>query len=370
MKRALIVTLGLLLALLITSCVPAPAAAPASQAPAPTSAPEPAQAAKKAPEDMTIGLLQINLSHPFHLGEVEGAKEAARRYGFNLKVVSGEDDVNKQIQAFENLINEKVDAIAVNFIDYKAFGPAMAKAKAAGIPVICLHSQPDGCAGFLGFDEWYTGNEVGKFGVSMLEKKYGKPQGKVANLQGLLGQGLNQERTGGWEEIMKKYPDIQVVAKEPTNWDPKKAVEITENWLTAYPDLDLIYGNSDGLTVPAGEAVDKAGKLWDGKQGIIMTSVDGSDFALEAVKNGKMSNTFLYAPEYAGFWKAYAPFLIASGETVDIGAGPNNVKIKGVLVNGDNVDTTLKLAKDQKDDIQNFPFEKTLPEIIDMYSKK
>jgi ABC-type sugar transport system substrate-binding protein len=152
MKRALIVTLGLLLALLITSCVPAPAAAPASQAPAPTSAPEPAQAAKKAPEDMTIGLLQINLSHPFHLGEVEGAKEAARRYGFNLKVVSGEDDVNKQIQAFENLINEKVDAIAVNFIDYKAFGPAMAKAKAAGIPVICLHSQPDGCAGFLGFD--------------------------------------------------------------------------------------------------------------------------------------------------------------------------------------------------------------------------
>ena len=89
--------------------------------------------------------MQIDLSNPFHVGEVEGAKEAARRYGFDLQVTSGEGDVNKQIQAFENLINEKVDAIAVNFIDVGAFGPAMAKAKAANIPVVCLHSRTEGC---------------------------------------------------------------------------------------------------------------------------------------------------------------------------------------------------------------------------------
>ena len=39
---------------------------------------------------MKIGLVQIDLSNPFHVGEVEGAKEAARRYGFDLRVVSGE----------------------------------------------------------------------------------------------------------------------------------------------------------------------------------------------------------------------------------------------------------------------------------------
>ena len=32
-----------------------------------------------------IGLVQIDLSNPFHVGEVEGAKEAARRYGFDLR---------------------------------------------------------------------------------------------------------------------------------------------------------------------------------------------------------------------------------------------------------------------------------------------
>ena len=64
-----------------------------------------------------IGLVQIDLSNPFHLGEVDGAKEAARRAGFQLIVTSGEGDVNKQIQAVENLINQSVDAISINFID-------------------------------------------------------------------------------------------------------------------------------------------------------------------------------------------------------------------------------------------------------------
>ncbi|MEO8288204.1 MAG: sugar ABC transporter substrate-binding protein [Chloroflexota bacterium] len=109
---------------------------------------------------ITVGLVQIDLSNPFHLGEVEGAKEAARRLGFELKVTSGEGDVNKQIQAVENLINEKVDVISVNFIDIKAFGPTLQKAKAAGIPVVCLHSVAEGCATMLGFDERYTGNMI------------------------------------------------------------------------------------------------------------------------------------------------------------------------------------------------------------------
>ena len=57
-----------------------------------------AEAANNPPK---IGLVQIDLSNPFHLGEVDGAKEAARRAGFQLIVTSGEGDVNKQIQAVE-----------------------------------------------------------------------------------------------------------------------------------------------------------------------------------------------------------------------------------------------------------------------------
>jgi ribose transport system substrate-binding protein len=307
----------------------------------------------------TIGLIQIDLSNPFHLGEVEGAKEAARRAGFELAVTSGEGDVAKQIQAMENLINQKVDAISINFIDAGAFGPTMAKAAAANIPVICLHSKIEGCAATLGFDERHTGRIVGEFAVKLLKDRYkGEVKGEVANLQGLLGQGLNTDRSGGFTDVMAQHPGVKVVAQEPTSWDPTKAVAITENWMTAYPNLDLIYGNSDSLTVPAANVVDRAGK----QDQVLIVSVDGTEPGLEAVKSGAMESTVMLAPQYSGFWKANFPFLVATKKD-----DRKEVLIQGVMVTKDNVDAALKLAKDQVAKIEDFPFEKTLVDIVATY---
>jgi ABC-type sugar transport system substrate-binding protein len=307
----------------------------------------------------TIGLIQIDLSNPFHLGEVEGAKEAARRAGFELVITSGEGDVTKQIQAMENLINQGVDAISINFIDAAAFGPTMAKAAAAEIPVICLHSRIDGCAATLGFDERYTGKIVGEYAAELLKARYnGEVKGEVANLQGLLGQGLNTDRSGGFTDVMAQYPGVKVVAQEPTSWDPTKAVSITENWMTAYPNLDLIYGNSDSLTVPAAGVVDRAGK----QEQVLLVSVDGTEPGLTAVKDGVMESTVLLAPQYSGFWKAYFPFLVATKAD-----DRKEVLIQGVLVTKDNVDAALKLAGDQVSAVQSFPFEKPLAEIVATY---
>jgi ribose transport system substrate-binding protein len=315
-------------------------------------------AAVAANDPLKIGLVQIDLSNPFHLGEVDGAREAARRFGFKLIVTSGEGDVNKQIQAVENLINEGVDAIAVNFIDAGAFGPTMKKAGAAGVPIICLHSKIDGCAAVLGFDERHTGKIVGEYSAQLLKARYGEVKGEVANLQGLLGQGLNTDRSGGFTDVMAKYPGVKIDAQDPTDWDPTKAVAVTENWMTAYPNLDLIYGNSDSLTVPASKVISRAGK--QGK--IMLVSVDGTLDGLEAVRDGVMKSTVMLAPQYSGFWKVYFPYEIASHKT-----DQKELLIQGVLVTKDNVEPALKLADDQIHNIQKFPFEKSLTDVVAGY---
>jgi ABC-type sugar transport system substrate-binding protein len=195
--------------------------------------------------------------------------------------------------------------------------------------------------------------------VELLKEQPCWPECQAANIQGLLGQGLNEARSGGWKEAVEAA-GVEVVASEPTDWQPEKAVAAMENWLVAYPDLDLVYGNSDGLTVPAAQAARAAGN-----NDVIFVSVDGSDFALEAVRDGLMASTFLYAPEYSGFWKAWVPYRVATGEEV-----PAEILIKGALVTTENVDKTLLLAKDQKEKIAEFEFEKTLPELIEIYMSK
>ena len=217
----------------------------------------------------------------------------------------------------------------------------------------------DGCAATLGFDERYTGKIVGEYAVELLKARYnGEVKGEVANLQGLLGQGLNTDRSGGFTDVMAQYPGVKVVAQEPTSWDPTKAVSITENWMTAYPNLDLIYGNSDSLTVPAAGVVNRAGK----QDQILIVSVDGTEPGLNAVKDGTMESTVLLAPQYSGFWKAYFPFLVATKAD-----DRKQVLIQGVLVTKDNVDKALKLASDQVNNMQTFPFEKSLTDIAAGY---
>ena len=362
MKRSIVLALTLLLALaILIAC---------GGGTSPTSAPPTAASSggQTGGKPLTVGLVQIDLSNPFHLGEVEGAKEAARRLGFDLKVTSGEGDVNKQIQAVENLINQKVDVISVNMIDAKAFGPTLQKAKAANIPVVCLHSFVDGCTLMLGFDELNTGRIDGDAAVKLLNERYGSAKGEVANLQGLLGQGLNEQRTGGFVEVVSKNPDIKVDAKEPTNWDPKKAADVCETWLTAYPKLDLVYGNSDSLTIPCANVLQRAGKLNTGSPkdpGIMIVSVDGTESGLKGVKDGLLKTTVMLAPQYSGYWKAWVPYRVAKGEQLG-----QEVLIKGVLIDKSNVDPAIQLATDQVSKIQTFPFDKALPDIVAQYMGK
>lgn len=305
-----------------------------------------------------IGLVQIDLTNPFHLGEVEGAKEAARRNGFKLEVTSGDGDVTKQVKAFDNLVEKGVDAISVNCIDVTAFTNSFAKAKEKGIPVVVLHSKAEGTACTVGFDEYALSKEVGEYAVKLLKAKNGSAKGQVALLAGMLGQDLNAGRTGGFLDVMKQYPDIKVVATEPTDWDGTKATTIMENYLTTYPDLDLIYGLSDSVTYPAANVIMNAGK----RDQILITSVDGSDYALEAIKKGEMDSSYLLASQYTGYQKAYIPFLAAKGEKLD-----SEYIISGVIVTKDNVDAIIKLSDDMKNNIKSFPFDEKLPDIIKNY---
>ena len=102
-------------------------------------------------------------------------------------------------------------------------------------------------------------------------------KGEVANLQGLLGQGLNTDRSGGFTDVMAQYPGVKVVAQEPTSWDPTKAVSVTENWMTAYPEPRPDLRQQRQPDRARRKVVERAGK----EDQVMFVSVDGSEGGLE-----------------------------------------------------------------------------------------
>ena len=85
-------------------------------------------------EPLTIGLVQLGTDNPFWIAQVAGGQEAARRYGFELQVTSGEGDVTRQVEAFEDLVNQGVDAISINPLDAQAWA-RLAREQSPGIEI-------------------------------------------------------------------------------------------------------------------------------------------------------------------------------------------------------------------------------------------
>jgi ribose transport system substrate-binding protein len=312
-------------------------------------------------DKITVGLVQLGTDNPFWIAQVEGGEEAARRYGFDLLVTSGEGDVTKQVEAFEDLVNQGVSVISINPLDANAFGPAMQKAADANIPVVCLFSKIEGCATVLGFEEVANGRLVGEYAVQLLTEKYGEPRGNVAILLGALGQDINTNRAGGFESVISQYPNIQIVAQESTgNWEADKAVALTENWLTAYPDLDLIYGLSDSLTVPASDVLKRAGR-----EDILLVSYDGTEVGLAGVADGSLQSTVALLPQYNGFWNVYTAYLVAKGVQM-----PETYFMPGAMVTGPNLAGFQQLSVDLAENITSFPFELPVASIVADYARR
>lgn len=312
-------------------------------------------------DGLRIGLVQLGTDNPFWIAQVAGGEEAARRYGFELIVTSGEGDVTRQVEAFEDLVNQGVDAISINPLDAQAFGPAMQKAADAGIPVVCLFSKMDGCVTVLGFEEVANARMVGQYAVQLLTEKYGEPKGNVAILLGALGQDINDNRAGGFQEVLAQFPNITVVAAESTgNWEADKAVALTENWLTAYPDLDLIYGLSDSLTIPSSNVLKRAGR-----EDILLVSYDGTEIGLSGVADGSLQSTVALLPQYNGFWNVYAAYLVASGVQM-----PESYLMPGAMVTGDNLAGFQQLSVDLAEKITSFPFELPVGSIVNDYAAR
>lgn len=312
-------------------------------------------------EPLRIGLVQLGTDNPFWIAQVAGGEEAARRNGFEMILTSGEGDVTRQVQAFEDLVNQGVDAISINPLDANAFGPAMEQAAAAGIPVVCLFSAMDGCVSVLGFEERVNGGLVAQYAVQLLTEKYGEPRGNVAILLGALGQDINTNRSGGFTDVLANYPNITVVAAESTgNWEADRAVALTENWLTAYPELDLIYGLSDSLTVPASDVLRRAGR-----DDILLVSYDGTEVGLAGVADGTLRSTVALLPQYNGFWNVYAAYLVASGVQF-----PATYYMPGAMVTTENLAGFQQLSVDLAENIASFPFELPVGNIVADYGAR
>jgi ribose transport system substrate-binding protein len=123
---------------------------------------------------------------------------------------------------------------------------------------------------------------------ALLGKIGGK--GQVAHIGGQQGHSGAQGRGKGFHNVFDPLVasgDITIVEDQPADWDAAKSADLTQTFLTKYPDLVAIFYDNDDMAVPGLKAVQDAGR--EGK--CFIGGLDAMPAAIELVKAGQLTAT-------------------------------------------------------------------------------
>jgi ribose transport system substrate-binding protein len=260
-------------------------------------APDPATPAKP-----RVALVLKTLNNPFFIDMQKGAQEAATRLGVDLVVQAAERevDVDKQMQIIENLIQTRVQALCITPSGSKEVVTAIAKANAAGIPVVIVDTRVDEKAaaeagirldGFVGSDNYEGGKVAGEY---LLQLTGGKA--RVGLLEGIPGHETGDSRLKGFHDAVKNAPGVRVVASQTANWERDQGFTVFQNMLQAHPEIDALFACSDMMALGAVEAIAAAGKT--GKIRVI--GFDAVGDARQAIAAGTMLGSVAQFPSEMG----------------------------------------------------------------------
>ena len=284
--------------------------------------------------DPVVALVMKTLNHPYFLDMRRGAIEAAQELSIRLVVQAAEREIDaeKQMQIVENLIQRRVSALCIAPSGSREIVPVIVKANRAGIPVLIVDTRVDEkvlqeaggkIAGFVGADNLRGGRLAGKYLATQLGGK-----GDVAILEGIPGHETGDSRLRGFHQIMKNYPEIQVVSSQTANWERVQGYAVFQNMLQARPDIQALFSCNDMMALGAIEAIAEAGRTGT----IIVVGFDALDEARDAVRKRLMHATVAQFPFEMGKRVVQNAVHILKGDSIE-----KDVEIPIQLVTSENL---------------------------------
>ena len=232
-------------------------------------------------DNETVAVFTKNQTNSFFNNVRVGAENAAKQLGAKIiqYVPTKPDSIPEQMSQVEDVIVKKPDAIVFTPVDYKALIPGVEKMNAAGIPVINVtdHMAGGTIVSFVGIDDY----KVGRATAEALMKALGG-KGNVVIIEGVKGSLSNQDRTRGLTDVTKSYPNVKLLATQAGNFQRLNALQVMENLMQSFPQIDGVMAANDAMAIGAIEALDAANRK------AIVVGINGTKEAVDAVKAGKL----------------------------------------------------------------------------------
>ncbi len=247
-------------------------------------------AVPKPTKELRFAYVTKTLINEFWQDVAAGVKAEAAKYNVKVDVQAAKDESSmiEQLNLAQTMLSQKPDALLLSPQSDSNLAPVIKAAKAANIPTIIIDdARTDGASSYVGTDQVAIGGKAAEY----FGERY-KDGGKVAQIEGAAGSPNARARIKGFQDGLKKYPKLQLVASQPGNWDRLVALNATSNILRQHPDLVGVYANNDGMALGVVEAVRKSSTL----DKVAVVGTDGIREAKKSVGAKEMAATVAEFP--------------------------------------------------------------------------
>lgn len=278
-------------------------------------------------DDGFVGIIACTLSTEYHSTVAEQASARLTELGVANQLVDSEVNVEKQINAIENLTSSGAKVLIVCLFDPPSVLSALEAAAEQGVQIV-----------------QYAGRQVGDFGgvtISIEDADLGKAAGEYA------AQLITDELGGQANVAILDYPDVAnvvvradairaaleagapdaVIVGNYLGGTTEFGLSSMESALIEHPEINVIVSINDAGAYGAMQALENAGS-----ESAIIVGIDAEQQARDLIKAGGMyRGTVDTSPAETGVMSANAAVKLLAGSDF-----PQNIAVPTTLITAEN----------------------------------
>jgi galactofuranose transport system substrate-binding protein len=240
-------------------------------------------------KDLIVGFAQLGAESEWRVANTVSVKETANQLGVELRFLDAQQKQENQIEAIRKFIIQKVDVIGISPIVETGWNEVFQEAKDAGIPIILVDRRADVSedlyVSYLGSDFLEEGRNAARVMAKLVNG-----QANIVELVGTIGSAPANDRYTGFREILKSYPNMQIMDSQSGDFTRARGREVMTDFLIKYGNkITAVYAHNDDMALGAIQAIEDYG-LKPGAD-IKIVSVDATRGAFEAMISGKLNAT-------------------------------------------------------------------------------
>lgn len=211
-------------------------------------------------KDMTVGFIQTGSEGGWRAANTASFKETAEQQGINLKFYDAQNQLQNQVSAFRNFIEDKsVNVIVLAALETTGWDDVLKEAQKAGKVVVIEDRRIDASDTlfhtYIGSDFVEEGRKAAAEMCQLLE---GSDKKNVWELVGNVGSSAAKDRGQGFREKMGEC-GISITQSQTANWSTPEGKAVTEAWLQQSSDVQGIFAQNDEMGLGAAQALKEAG---------------------------------------------------------------------------------------------------------------